>query len=168
MKKYNFNFKFNYSLLLSHPRVTHVAPKWMNSSDEGRQTGRAKSERSTGLSILRTTREFPSTGDLTMPTILLSCSQGARLLRRTEAKRATHLERPCLWWGRKSFYCWKSQVFLQWRLLAYTALDNSSGHVYFEVLLGAKAFQIVNNIRCTYTFALLNCTANRPAGQMTC
>ena len=68
----------------------------MNSSDEGRQIGRAKSEKTTGDSSLRTTIEFPSTGDSTIPTIRRFCSHGARLFSRTVANRATHLERPCL------------------------------------------------------------------------
>ena len=77
-------------------KVTQVAPMWMNSSELGRQIGRAKSENVTGLSIFKITIELPSTGDLTIPTIRLFCSQGARLLSLTLANLATHFALPCL------------------------------------------------------------------------
>ena len=79
-----------------HPSVTHVAPRWMKSSEEGRQMGRVKSEKTTGESILRMTTELPSTGDLTIPTIRRFCSHGARDVRRTVANRSAHLAFPCL------------------------------------------------------------------------
>ena len=68
----------------------------MNSSEEGKQIGRAKSENTTGLSNFRMTIELPSTGDLTIPTIRCFCSHGARLPRRTLANLAIHLDLPCL------------------------------------------------------------------------
>ena len=68
----------------------------MNSSEEGKQIGRAKSEKTTGLSNFRMTIELPSTGDLTIPTIRCFCSHGARLPRRTLANLAIHLDLPCL------------------------------------------------------------------------
>ncbi len=82
--------------LLPQLRVTHMAPMWMNSSEDGRQIGLAKSEKITGLSILSTTIELPSTGDFTMPTILLFCSQGALLLSLIVANLATHFALSCL------------------------------------------------------------------------
>jgi hypothetical protein len=80
----------------SQASVTQLAPMWMNSSDDGRQIGRAKSENVIGDSSFKTTIELPSTGDSTIPTIRRFCSQGARLFNRTVAKRATHFDRPCL------------------------------------------------------------------------
>jgi len=56
----------------------------------------AKSEKVTGLSSLSKTIELPSTGDSTIPTIRRFCSQGALLFSRTDAKRATHFDFPCL------------------------------------------------------------------------
>ena len=53
-------------------------------------------ENITGLSIFNITIEFPSTGDLTIPTICRFCSHGALLFNRTLANRAAHFERPCL------------------------------------------------------------------------
>ena len=53
-------------------------------------------EKITGLSIFSITIEFPSTGDLTIPTIWRFCSHGARLLNLTLANRAAHFDRPCL------------------------------------------------------------------------
>ena len=68
----------------------------MNSSEEGKQIGLAKSEKNTGFSILRITIELPSTGVLTIPTILSFCSQGALLPSLTLANLACHLDLPCL------------------------------------------------------------------------
>ena len=51
----------------------------MNSSEEGKHIGLAKSENTTGWSNFNSTIEFPSTGDLTMPTIRYFCSHGALL-----------------------------------------------------------------------------------------
>lgn len=53
-------------------------------------------ENITGLSIFSITIEFPSTGDLTIPTICRFCSHGALLFNRTLANLAAHFERPCL------------------------------------------------------------------------
>ena len=68
----------------------------MKSSEDGRQIGRVKSEKTTAESILRMTTELPSTGDFTIPTMRRFCSHGAREVRRTVAKRAAHLALPCL------------------------------------------------------------------------
>jgi len=64
----------------------------MNSSEAGKQMGLVKSDNKTGLSSLRTTIELPSRGDSTIPTILLFCSQGARLFNRMVANLAVHLD----------------------------------------------------------------------------
>ena len=47
-----------YSRFAPHPSVTQVAPRWMKSSEEGRQMGRVKSEKTTGESILRMTKVY--------------------------------------------------------------------------------------------------------------
>lgn len=81
---------------LAQPRVLHCDVLLGGSSLEGRQTGLTKSEKVvTGLSNFTRT-VVPSTGDLIIPTILRSCSQGDVLESRTTPSRADHSAFGCL------------------------------------------------------------------------
>lgn len=79
----SFNFTCtlcNCSLFLAQPRVLHCILEFLRLIfSVGKQIGRTKSFKVTGCSSFIKAMVLPSTGDFSIPTMRLSCSQGVEL-----------------------------------------------------------------------------------------